>query len=124
MGIERRIENSQFKRFIHWLKKGECKPATIEKYLRDVRSFANWAGDRSVTKELVARWKEHLQKSGHQPVTVNGKFSALNKFFTFLGWADCQVKYLKIQQRVFRSAKRELTKSDYIKLVETADSLG
>ena len=32
-------------------------PATIEKYLRDVRSFAAWLEGRPVSKELAARWK-------------------------------------------------------------------
>ena len=122
--MEKKINAAQILAFRHFLKEDEREPATIEKYLRDVRAFADWINDRPVTKELAARWKEHLQKTGCQPVTVNGKLSAINKFFSFLGWADCRVKYLKIQRRIFRGAEKELTRNDYIKLVETADSLG
>ena len=120
----RRIESGQFEEFCGWLREDEREPATIQKYLRDVQAFAEWLDGQAVTKEMVTRWKEHLQKLGHQPVTVNGKISALNKFFAFLGWTDCRVKYLKIQRRIFRSTEKELTKDDYARLVETARGLG
>ena len=61
---------------------------------------------------------------GCQPATINGKLAALNKFFAFLGWIDCQVKYLKVQRRMFRSSGRELSRKDYTCLVETARELG
>ena len=61
---------------------------------------------------------------GCQPATINGKLAALNKFFAFLGWIDCQVKYLKVQRRMFRSSGRELSRKDYTCLVETARALG
>ena len=62
--------------------------------------------------------------SGQQPVTVNGKLSALNRFFAFLGWSDCRVKHLRIQRQMFRSTARDLTREDYTRLVETAQALG
>ncbi len=122
--MERRIEAEHFPAFRQWLMEDEREPSTIRKYLREVEAFAKWAEDQPVTKELVSRWKEYLQKSGHQPVTVNGKLSALNKLFVFLGWSDCRVKYLKIQRRMFRSAEKELTRDDYTRLVETAQNIG
>jgi len=106
------------------LKEDEREPTTIEKYLRDVQAFINWLGEQPVCKEEVSQWKEHLRKTGHQPVTINGKLSALNKFFTFLGWMDCRVKYLKIQHRMFRNIERELSKDEYIRLIDTAHNLG
>jgi len=112
---------SEFQRY---LIEDEREPATIEKYLRDVMAFADWIRGQPVCKEAVARWKEHLQKAGHQPVTVNGKLSALNKFFSFLGWDDCRVKYLKIQRRMFRNTEKELSKEEYVRLIDTAHSLG
>lgn len=122
--MERIISTAQILTFHQFLREDEREQSTIQKYLRDVQAFADWLGGQPVTKEQVTRWKEHLQKSGCQPVTVNGKLSALNKFFSFLGWSDCRVKYLKIQRRMFRSTEKELTKEDYAKLVETAQALG
>ena len=122
--MERRISTAQILAFHQFLREDEREPATIQKYLRDVRAFAEWLDGQPVTKEQVTHWKEHLQKSGCQPVTVNGKLSAVNKFFSFLGWTDCRVKHLKIQRKIFRSTEKELTKEDYTRLVETARGLG
>ena len=89
-----------------------------------MRAFAAWLGGAPVTKEGATAWKACLTASGFQSGTVNGKLSALNKFFTFLGWPDCRVKYLKIQRRVFRSSERELSREEYARLLETARVLG
>jgi len=110
--------------FRQYLREDEREPATIEKYLRDICTFIEWLGEQPLCKEVVSRWKEHLQKTGHQPVTINGKLSALNKFFSFLGLNDCRVKYLKIQRRMFRNTEKELSKDEYIRLIDTAYGLG
>lgn len=102
------------------LRAEERAPATIEKYLRDIRSFAAWLEGRGVTKELAAQWKAELLSQGLAPATVNAKISALNGFFRFLGWDDCRIKFLKLQRRVFRDASRDLTKTEYEKLTAAA----
>ena len=122
--MERKLEAADIAAFRQHLLEEEREPATIEKYLRDVSGFAAWIGREMVTKETVTRWKEQLATSGCQAVTVNGKISAVNKFFAFLGWTDCRVKYLRIQRRMFRNTERELTKDEYSRLVETARGLG
>jgi len=118
------LVSPDFSKFHQYLQEDEREPATIEKYLRDVQGFVGWLREQSVCKEVVSKWKEYLQKTGHQPVTVNGKLSALNKFLAFLGWTDCQVKYLKVQRRMFRNTEKELSKEEYIQLIDTARSLG
>ena len=122
--MERKIGAGQLAAFRQWLLEEEREPATIEKYLREVRAFAAWLGGALVTKEGATAWKACLTASGFQPGTVNGKLSAMNKFFAFLGWLDCRVKYLKIQRRVFRSSERELSREEYARLLETARALG
>lgn len=53
---------------------------------------------------------------GLLPATVNGKVSAVNGLFRFLGWEDCRVKFLKLQRRAFRDASRDLTRSEFERL--------
>ena len=120
----RRIEENHLETFRQWLLEEEREPATIEKYLRETESFATWANGQAITKDLAANWKGHLTASGLKPGTVNGKLSALNKFFSFMGWNDCCMKYLKIQRKVFRNTDQELTKEEYLRLVETARKTG
>ncbi len=103
-----------------YLRKEELSRGTIEKYLRDVRGFADWLGGRSVTRELATEWKEYLVELGYAPVTVNSMLAAVNTFFRFAGWAECRMKFLKIQRQMFRAQDKELTMEEYKRLVETA----
>ena len=84
--MEKRVTTAeQIKRFCSYLQLEEREPGTIEKYLREVRVFLIWAGEREVNKDLTTAWKEHLKSQHFQPETVNAKLSALNKFLRFLG---------------------------------------
>ncbi len=118
------LGKDQLDAFIEYLQEEERESGTIEKYARDVGVFISWAQGRTVDKELTARWKDHLKDGSFQPETINSKLSALNKFFSFLGWDECRVKYLKIQHRLFRRSDRDLTKEEYRKLFDTAVGLG
>ena len=101
----------------------EKSAATIEKYLRDIRGFARWLGGREITKEQTAAWKAYLSQD-YAPTTVNAMLSALNGLLDFLGFADCRVKFLKLQRRMFRDDSRDLTRSDYDALTAAAKSQG
>ena len=114
----------QIREFSRYLREEERETATIDKYSRDVKDFFIWLKDREISRERIAEWKQHLRRVGRKPVTINGKLSALNKFFSFLGRNDCRTKYLKIQRRLFRSTEKQLSKQEYIRLMETAHSLG
>ena len=122
--MDRVINTEKRKEFSGYLKSEERTPGTIDKYLRDVRSFAMWLNGREVTKELAAAWKEHLLAEHYAPVTVNAMLAAINSFFRFAGWEECRVKFLKIQRRLFRDSARELTRQEYDRLLETARTLG
>ena len=114
----------KIERFGSMLRSEERAPATIEKYLRDVRAFVLWLDGGPVVKDAAARWKAYLRDSGLSPATVNAKLSALNTLFHFLGWEDCRVRFLKIQRRVFRDTALELSQAEYEQLLETARGRG
>lgn len=118
------ISGDQFAAYNAHLCGEERSAGTIENYLRHVRTFAAWAGGRSVTRELAAEWKAHLLTQDYAPVTINAMLAALNGFFHFLGRDDCQVKFLKVQRRLFRDAGRELTRPEYERLLAAAQSRG
>lgn len=118
------IPNAQISAFKRHLQSEERVPATIRKYLRDIRSFVAWLGARPLGKDAAAGWKEYLRASQLCPETVNSKLSALNKFFRFLRRQECCVKYLRIQRRLFRRREREMSRADYTRLLETAKDMG
>ena len=107
-----------------YLKQEERTPATLEKYLRDVRAFALWLDGEAVTREAVTGWKERLLAERRAPSTVNTALSALNGLFRFLGWEGYRARFVKVQRRLFRDPARELTRPDYERLIATARELG
>ena len=70
--------------FRRHLQEEERSPATIEKYLREVRQFSRWMAHAPVTKEAVLQWKENLIRQGYQPSTINGKLTSLDQLFRVL----------------------------------------
>ena len=109
--------------FADHLKTEEKAQATIEKYGRDVAAFALWRGGLSITKETAADYKKHLLCIGRVASGVNAVIAALNSFFSFMGW-EIKLKPLKIQRQTFRDKDRELSKAEYIRLLNAARSNG
>ena len=118
------MTTAQLHSFRAYLRDEERSAATVAKYLCEVRQFFVYLNGSEVTKAAVAEWKEQLLHDGYEPSTVNGKLTALDRFFDFMGWSDCKVKHLKLQRRLFRDDSRELTKAEYERLIETAEELG
>lgn len=119
-----RITQERTEAFRRHLRAEERGEGTAEKYLRDLSAFAAWLGERSVDREAVADWKAHLLERGYAPVTINSMLAALHSFFAFAGWTECRVKYLSVQRKLFRDVSRELTRTEYERLLETARSRG
>ena len=110
--------------YIRKLNEAERSAATVEKYLRSIRTFAAWLNGGEVTKESVIRWKAVLLEQHYAPVTVNVFLSALNGFFRAQGWDDCRVSFLKVQRRLFREQAKELNREEYLRLLRAARSSG
>ncbi len=111
---------SEIQKFKAYLSSGEKSAATTEKYLRDVRAFADFAGGAGITKETVIAYKRHLQEN-YAVRSVNSALASLNSLFGFLGWGDLKVKSLKLQQQVYCPEEKELTKAEYARLCRTAE---
>lgn len=121
---EQNLTPLQLHAYARQLRLEEKSPATVEKYLRDLRAFAAWADGREISKELTAEWKAHLVEQNYAPTSVNAMLSALNSLLKFLGLNDCRVKFLRLQRRLFQDPNRELTEEDYRHLLDAAHRLG
>lgn len=118
------VTEEQLTAYEQYLRTEERSPGTVEKYLRDMRSFVRWLEGRPVTKELAAGWKEALIARNYAPVTINSMLAALNGLLSFLGRGELRVKFLKIQRRLFRDETRELTREEYSRLLSAAQARG
>ena len=106
------------------LKNEEKSKNTTEKYLRDVRMFAAHFRGTEITKEMVIAYKSKLLAEHYAVRSVNSMLASLNSLFTFLGWSDCKVKSMKLQRQIYCPEEKELTKAEYLRLVNTAKRKG
>jgi integrase/recombinase XerD len=98
----------------------EKSTSTIEKYIRDVKAFSVYAENVAITKEKVIAYKKYL-RNNYAVRSVNSMLASINSLFNSLEWHDLKVKSLKLQQQVFCSEDRELTKAEYARLCKTAE---
>lgn len=110
---------SQVEAYMRHLEQEERSAATRKQYFRDISRFLAWAGEMEQEKDTVIQYKEKL-KTEYRAASVNAKLAAVNSFFAFLGRAELRVKQLKIQRQAYCSKERELTREEYLRLVETA----
>ena len=99
----------------------EKSKSTIEKYIRDVTSFATFLHSREVNKQVVVEYKQKLITDGYAPRSVNSMLASINHFFSWQNWYECKVKALKVQQQVFWPEEKELTKKEYERLCSVAE---
>ncbi len=118
--MERIITGDTIELFRRYLIREEKSTATVEKYLRDVRAFSAYIGKNPVTKEAAVEYKLHLQERRYAVRSINSMLASLNGLFAFLGWTDCKVRALRQQKQVYCPEDKELTKAEYLRLLEAA----
>ena len=107
--------------FINHLHLEEKSANTIEKYARDVNVFAVYLNGNVVSKDLVIEYKQKLIADGYAVSSINSMLAAVNSLFDYLGWIDCKVKSIKIQRQIYCPENKELSRVEYLRLVETAE---
>lgn len=113
------VNEGMLRKFEGYMHDDEKSKATIEKYIRDVKRFMAFAGGRELAKSLIIEYKESL--SGLYAVSsANSMIAALNYFLRYCGLDSYCVKQFKVQSRIYCSEQRELTRAEYMRLVNAA----
>ena len=118
--VERILDARRIQEFSSYLIRDEKSAATCEKYLRDVACFVRFLGKRFVVKETVMAWKKELIDQGYAVRSINSMLASVNGLFSFLGWHDCKVKSIRLQQPTYCAEEKELTKPEYLRLLEAS----
>ena len=121
--MERQLSKELIEKFKAHLLNEERSPATLEKYLHDLRIFYSFMEGRALTKASVLEYKSALLKK-YAVTSANSMLAAVSSFFGYLGWRDLCVKQYKIQRSAFCPEEKELTRAEYIRLVEAAKRKG
>lgn len=117
---ERDLSKDQINEFADYLRNEEKSAATQEKYLRDVCNFHRYAGGTKITKETVMAWKKQLVQDGYTVRSINSMLASVNSLLQFLGWHDCRVKNIRFQRQTYCTEDKELTKAEYLRLLEAS----
>lgn len=104
---------------IHLIRE-EKSTASVEKYLRDVRAFFAFVGTDALSKERIMAYKTHLIKERYAVRSVNSMLVSVNSLLSFLGCPECRVKAIRQQRETYCAEEKELTKSEYLRLLEAA----
>ena len=118
------ITESIISNFKNYLQNEEKSTNTIEKYIRDVKAFVDYANSFNVTKEMVIAYKNKLVSDNYAVRSINSMIASLNSLFVFVGWEDLKVKSIKLQKQIYCPEEKELTKAEYLRLVNTAKQKG
>ena len=108
-----------------WLRRREYSPATIEKYTGALaRFFAESAAPAAPGKEAVAAWRDSLAARGYTPATVNAMLAAVNDYQESIDNPAGKAKPLKRQRKIFADPGRELSRTEYFRLLNAARETG
>ena len=102
------------------LRMEERSESTIQKYVTAIMALYTFLPEgKTITKEQLLTWKKQIS-AVFAANTVNVMISAVNSFFAFLSWVDLRIRQIKIQQRIYRDKERELTREEYMRLLDAA----
>lgn len=119
-----KIKKKDMLQFQQYLQERENSTATIEKYMRDMKKFQEFASEGGeIGKEKLLQYKEWLM--AHYSVnSANSMLAALNQFLVFIGMGRLRIKRIRTQKTNIHNDKKELTKKEFQLLVRTAYSEG
>jgi len=83
-----------------------------------------YLGGGAITKETVIAYKNKLINENYAVRSINSMLASLNSLFAFLGWVDLKVKSIKLQRQIYCPEEKELTKTEYMRLVNAAKQKG
>ena len=123
--MEHVLSMEMIERFIAYYRDLEKAEATCAKYSRILLNLHAWTRGRIVTRELLSAYRQILlTEKRYTPSTVNVCVAAINDMMRFLGWNACCITRIKVQEPAFRLVKRELSRADYMRMVETSRKRG
>ena len=93
---------------------------TVEKYIRDVMKFKDFAGDCEKVKETAGEYKNYLVRKGYSVRSINSMLSSVNALFEYLDRNDLKIKTIKMQRSVYCPEDKELTRAEYQRLCTAA----
>lgn len=94
---ECRITEAAVEDYRIYLVEEEKSRSSIEKYIRNIRKFMEYAGGQDIDKGMVVSYKESLMESGKYKVSsINSMLNDINQFLEYRGWYGLRVKTYRV----------------------------
>lgn len=108
--------------YLETLRRKGCRPDTVQIYRRNLQAFYRSLPEgKQIGMDTLAHWCESLSKEGYKPRTINVRISSVNGLLEFM---DLQEYQLPQQLIPPKAALPELTRSEYLRLLSVARTLG
>lgn len=114
------ITKDDIRGFSQHLEHDEKSQATIDKYHRDVMAFWAVVGGEPLTKEIVMAYKKHLIEQSYAVSSINSMLASVNAFLEYLDLREYKVKNIRTQRQTCCPEDKELSKSEYLRLLEAS----
>ncbi len=114
------ITKDDIRGFSQHLEHDEKSQATIDKYHRDVMAFWAVVGSEPLTKEIVMAYKKHLVEQSYAISSINSMLASVNAFLEYLDLREYKVKNIRTQRQTYCSEDKELSKGEYLRLLEAS----
>ena len=114
------ITKDDIRGFSQHLEHDEKSQATIDKYHRDVMAFWAVVGSEPLTKEIVMAYKKHLIEQSYAVSSINSMLASVNAFLEYLDLREYKVKNIRTQRQTYCPEDKELSKSEYLRLLEAS----
>ena len=107
--------------FLQFLREKGRVEGTLTWYRRGLGHLCEALPDRRIRRGTLARWREELLQDNYAPRTVNLFISVANTYLEFMGYREYQ---LAEQLRPGDELQPELSRGEYLRLLQTAKVLG
>ena len=72
---------------------------TVEKYVRDMKKFYEYAKGKCISKQLVIDYKYYIESTGDYKISsINSFLASVNHYLEVMNCADMKVKMIKVQK--------------------------
>ena len=118
------LTSNLIEKYLSHMNQEEKSKNTIQKYSRDIENFMSYLGQNEITKEKIIEYKNKLISEKYSPRSINSILASINSFLRYMNKGDCAVKNIRIQRQIYCPEEKELTKSEYKRLLQTAKQEG
>ncbi|MCI8378521.1 MAG: site-specific integrase [Lachnospiraceae bacterium] len=95
-------------------------PNTITSYTTNIQKLELFLNGAELSKEQMLAYKQWLSDQGFKKRTINAYLTAANQFCDVMGWQEMKVVLEPIEPDGTRDEKKQISSSNYKKMVYTA----